>query len=99
MRRALLTGHAVAVAEAQSEAAAPVDAESLTNKTQEHLRKAFSGLLKTPAGEIDPQAAVESDGIDSTRSIKQTNEAGKTCGSLSKTLLVACQTIPQLTGN
>src|SRR5258708_12552290 len=99
MRRALLTGHAVAVAEAQSPAAAPVDAESLTNKTQEYLRKAFSGLLKMPAGEIDPQAALERYGIDSILSMKLTNPLHKTFGSLPKTLLFEYQPLRNLPAN
>ncbi|PYS28405.1 MAG: hypothetical protein DMG11_12780 [Acidobacteria bacterium] len=98
IRRVLLDGPAVP-AEPQVEqpvAAAEIDAESLAEKTQEHLRKQFSGLLKLASHKIDPHAALETYGIDSILAMKLTNHLEKTFGSLSKTLFFEYQTIREL---
>src|SRR5260370_21148079 len=100
IRRALLDGPAVP-SEAPAEAsvvAAEMDAKSLTEKTQDYLRKQFSSLLKLPSHKIDPQAALEQYGIDSILAMKLTNQLEKTFGSLSKTLFVEYQTIAGLAG-
>ncbi|PYS19621.1 MAG: polyketide synthase of type I, partial [Acidobacteria bacterium] len=98
MRRALLAVPAVP-AEPQAErpvVAAEIDAESLAEKTQDYLRKQFSGLLKVPSHKIDPRAALENYGIDSILAMKLTNQLEKTFGSLSKTLFFEYQTIREL---
>src|SRR5205823_14626790 len=76
--------------------AAEIDAESLAEKTQDYLRKQFSGLLKVPSHKIDPRAALENYGIDSILAMKLTNQLEKTFGSLSKTLFFEYQTIREL---
>src|SRR5260370_14942059 len=100
IRRALLDGPAVP-SEAPAEAsvvAAEMDAKSLTEKTQDYLRKQFSSLLKLPSHKIDPQDALEQYGIDSILPLKLTNQMEKTFGLLSKTLFFEYQTIAGLAG-
>ncbi|HXH41887.1 MAG TPA: beta-ketoacyl synthase N-terminal-like domain-containing protein, partial [Thermoanaerobaculia bacterium] len=78
-------------------AAAPgIDNESLAERTQDFLRKQFSGLLKMPFHKIDPHAALEQYGIDSILAMKLTSALEKTFGSLSKTLFFEYQTIREL---
>jgi acyl transferase domain-containing protein/enoyl-CoA hydratase/carnithine racemase/acyl carrier protein len=98
IRRALLGGLA-APAEPQTEQPAPadeIDTESFAKKTQDYLRKQFSGLLKAPPHNIDPHAALEKYGIDSILAMQLTNQLEKTFGSLSKTLFFEYQTIRDL---
>jgi polyketide synthase PksL len=100
MRRALLGAIAVP-SEPQAKrqpAGTEVDAESLAGKTQDYLRKEFSGLLKLPAHKIDPLAPLENYGIDSILAVRLTNQLEKTFGSLSKTLFFEYQTIAGLAG-
>src|SRR5581483_10631535 len=90
----------VATSEAQAQqevVAADADSQSLAEKTQDYLRKQFSGLLKLPSRKIDPQAALEKYGIDSILAMRLTNQLEKTFGSLSKTLFFEYQTIRELT--
>ncbi|HEU4888666.1 MAG TPA: beta-ketoacyl synthase N-terminal-like domain-containing protein, partial [Thermoanaerobaculia bacterium] len=73
------------------------DPDDLSDQTQDYLRKQLSGLLKLPAHEIDPRAALEKYGIDSILALKLTNQLENTFGSLSKTLFFEYQTIRELT--
>src|SRR5262249_32951402 len=73
-----------------------IDSGGLIEKTQDYLRKQFSGLLKVPSHKIDPQAALEEHGIDSILVMKLTKQLEKTFGSLSKVLFFECKTIRQL---
>ncbi len=95
IRRTLLATPA-APAAPRAVVAAPIDAESLTDKTRDYLRKELSGLLKVPPHEIDVRAALENYGIDSILAMKLTNQLEKTFGSLSKTLFFEYQTIRDL---
>jgi polyketide synthase PksN len=100
IRRTLLDGPRLP-AEAPSEEAEflpGIDAENLAEKTQDHLRREFSGLLKLPPQKIDPQAPLENYGIDSILAMKLTNQLEHTFGLLSKTLFFEYQTIRELTG-
>ena len=98
IRRVVLDGPAMPV---KSPAKPPavageIDTGSLAEKTQDYLRKQLSELLKLPAHQIDPQAALEQYGIDSILAMKLTNQLEKTFGSLSKTLFFEYQTIREL---
>jgi polyketide synthase PksL len=98
MRRALLLllGASAAPSSPQAEqsrATVEIDVKSLTGKTQDYLRKQFSGLLKMPSHKIDPHAPLEQYGIDSILAMKLTNQLEQTFGSLSKTLFFEYQTI------
>jgi acyl carrier protein len=73
-----------------------IDPNSLTEKTEDYLRKQFSTLLKLPSHKIDSQAALERYGIDSILAISLTNQLEKTFGHLSKTLFFEYQTIAEL---
>jgi len=75
---------------------APVQEESLTEQTQDHLRKLFSGPLKLASHKIDPHAALEQYGIDSVLAMKLTSQLERTFGPLSKTLLFEYQSIGEL---
>ena len=77
---------------------AKVNPDSLREKMQEYLRKQFSGLLKLPSHRIDPQAALETYGIDSVLAMRLTNLLEQTFGSLSKTLFFEYQSIAALAG-
>jgi polyketide synthase PksN len=98
MRRALFGASAPpAVPQTEPPAiAAGVDAETLAEKTQEHLRKELSGPLKLPSHRIDPHAALEQYGIDSILAVKLTNHLEKTFGPLSRTLFFEYRTIREL---
>jgi acyl transferase domain-containing protein/enoyl-CoA hydratase/carnithine racemase/acyl carrier protein len=72
------------------------DTSNLLEKTQDYLRKQLSVVLKLPSHKIDPQASMESYGIDSILSMKLTNQLEKTFGSLSKTLFFEYQSIFEL---
>src|SRR5207244_5774229 len=99
VRRALLAVPALP-SEPQAEPsvlAAVIEAESLAEKTQDYLRRQCSELLKLPSHKIDPQAALETYGIDSILAMKLTNQLEQTFGSLSKTLFFEYQTIGELT--
>ena len=101
MRRALLetpSASAVVATAALPLPAMSIDAGSLAEKTQDYLRKEFSGILKLAAHKIDPQAALEDYGIDSVLAMKLTNQLEQTFGSLSKTLFFEYQTIAALAG-
>src|SRR6185369_11447768 len=75
-----------------------IDSDSLAEKTQDYLRKQFSGLLKVPSDEIDPHAALEAYGVDSILAMRLTNQFEQAFGSLSKTLVFEYQTISELAG-
>ncbi|MCU1347197.1 MAG: hypothetical protein JWO56_227, partial [Acidobacteria bacterium] len=77
--------------------AAEIDSATLADRTQDFLRREFSGLLKVPAHELMPQAPLEKYGIDSILAMKLTDELEKTFGSLSRTLFFEYQTIRELT--
>ncbi|HEY0139907.1 MAG TPA: SDR family NAD(P)-dependent oxidoreductase [Thermoanaerobaculia bacterium] len=97
LRRALLAGPAMAAEpEAEQPALAMVVDDSFAEKTRDYLRKQLSALLKMPSHRIDPQAPLETYGIDSILSLKLTNQLEKTFGSLSKTLFFEYQTIHEL---
>jgi polyketide synthase PksN len=66
--------------------------------TEEWLRRELAGVMKLPAHEIDPQAALEKYGIDSILAMRLTNQLEKTFGSLSKTLFFEYQTLAGLAG-
>lgn len=74
-----------------------IDAESLAEKTQDYLRQQLSGVLRLPAHQIDPRAALEEYGIDSMLAMKLTNRLEETFGPLSKTLFFEYRTIRELT--
>ncbi|HEV3038147.1 MAG TPA: SDR family NAD(P)-dependent oxidoreductase, partial [Candidatus Angelobacter sp.] len=96
LSRALLAMPAAEPQAKQPAAAAAIDAETLEEKTQEYLRRQFSGLLKIPANKIDTRAALEQYGIDSILAMKLTNQLEQTFGSLPKTLFFEYQTIRDL---
>ncbi|HXH38510.1 MAG TPA: SDR family NAD(P)-dependent oxidoreductase, partial [Thermoanaerobaculia bacterium] len=98
IRRALLGAPGPATDfQGEHTAAVGIDPERLTEKTQEYLRRQFSGVLKLPAHEINPRAALENYGIDSILAMKLTSQLEKTFGSLSRTLFFEYQTIRELT--
>lgn len=72
------------------------DSNWLQNETEVYLAKQFSELFKVPAHKIDPNAALESYGIDSIMAINLINQLEETFGSLSKTLLFEYQTVAEL---
>jgi acyl transferase domain-containing protein/enoyl-CoA hydratase/carnithine racemase/NAD(P)-dependent dehydrogenase (short-subunit alcohol dehydrogenase family)/acyl carrier protein len=98
LRRVVLAGGVTA---ATTEPVRPlervqVDSESLVARAGEFLRKELSGLLKLPSYKIDPQAPLETYGIDSILAMKLTSRLEQTFGSLSKTLFFEYQTIGEL---
>jgi len=100
LRSALLAGAPVKAEPQAKQPAAVVEISSgsLAEKTQEYLRKQFAGLLKLPSHKIDPEAVLETYGIDSVLTMKLTNQLEQTFGSLSKTLFFEYQTIAGLAG-
>jgi acyl transferase domain-containing protein/enoyl-CoA hydratase/carnithine racemase/acyl carrier protein len=76
---------------------ATIDVERLASKTREFLCAQFSGVLKLPASQIDPEAALEQYGIDSIVAMKLTTQLEQTFGPLSKTLFFEYQTVATLT--
>ena len=99
IRRSLLSPpEAPAEPRMEVPAAAELDAEQLVEKTQDYLRRQLSGLLKLPASQIDPRAAMENYGIDSILAMKLTNQMETSFGSLSKTLFFEYRTIRELAG-
>jgi acyl transferase domain-containing protein/enoyl-CoA hydratase/carnithine racemase/acyl carrier protein len=98
MRRTLLDAPA---ASAQPPADRPVlvepEPDALAEKAEEYLRRQFSGVLKLPAHNIDPQAPLKDYGIDSMLAMKLTSRLEETFGSLSKTLFFEYQTVRELT--
>lgn len=99
LRKAMLAGPAVPSLLRRGEPApeASFAKEDLAEKTQQYLRRQFSGLLKLPADKIDPRAALEQYGIDSILALKLTSQLEKTFGPLSKTLFFEYQTVHELT--
>ncbi|HEX9981683.1 MAG TPA: SDR family NAD(P)-dependent oxidoreductase [Thermoanaerobaculia bacterium] len=98
MRKVALTGRPLE-AEVSPVAPAPaaaLDAESLFEKTQEYLRRQSAELLKLPYHRIDPEAALETYGIDSILAMKLTGHLELTFGALSKTLFFEYQTLSEL---
>ncbi len=98
MRRALLAEPAPPTPMVPATAALSIDAAALAEKTQDFLRKEFSGVLKLPAHKIDPQAPLENYGIDSVQAMRLTNQLETTFGSLSRTLFFEYQTIAAMAG-
>jgi polyketide synthase PksN len=97
VRRSLLSApEAPAESRIEVSAAVELDADQLVEKTQDYLRRQLSGLLKVPAHQIDPRAALENYGIDSILAMKLTNQMETSFGSLSKTLFFEYQTIREL---
>jgi len=94
---ALLAGPQAPEPQAHVRVTTGINTESLTEKTQDYLRRQFSGLLKVPSYKIDPHVALEKYGIDSILAMQLTNELEKNFGSLSKTLFFEYQTIRGLT--
>jgi acyl transferase domain-containing protein/enoyl-CoA hydratase/carnithine racemase/SAM-dependent methyltransferase len=98
IRRALFAAPA-APSEPEAESlpvTAAIDSATFAEKTQDFLRKELSAVLKLPAHNIDPQAALETYGIDSVLAMKLTNQLERTFGSLSKTLFFEYQTVGAL---
>jgi len=108
MRRALMAGRPMPpespLPAVRTQSAATVldavanESERLVERTRDYLRKQFSDLLKLPSHKIDPDAALETYGIDSILAMKLTNQLEQTFGSLSKTLFFEYQTIAALAG-
>jgi acyl transferase domain-containing protein len=104
LRRVMLGSTATSPAPQAAQTAAPeivparAASDSLVARTEEYLRTQFADLLKIPARKLDPQAALETYGIDSILAMTLTNELEKTFGSLSKTLFFEYQTIAALAG-
>jgi acyl transferase domain-containing protein/acyl carrier protein len=96
VQRTLLAEPVVA-SPVESTVPAPGSAE-LLERTQNFLRKEFSGVLKLPAQKIDPQAALEKYGIDSIVAMGLTNQLELTFGSLPKTLFFEYRSIRELAG-
>src|SRR6476646_11162563 len=90
-RQQLVHGARIEVGAKQVEAAALVGSGNPAEKMQEYLRKQFSELLQLPSYKIDPQAALETYGLDSILALKLTRELEKTFGPLSKTLFLDYQ--------
>ncbi|MBV9492689.1 MAG: SDR family NAD(P)-dependent oxidoreductase, partial [Acidobacteria bacterium] len=70
----------------------------IVEKTQEHLLNELAGLLKMPARKIDPQAPLETYGIDSILALQLVERLEKTFGPLPKTLFFEYQTLRDVTG-
>ena len=99
MRRAFLTSTAPLPRVPERPAIDPeTDADSLSEAMQDWLRKQFSAVLKVPAQQIDPRAALENYGIDSIVAMNLTNQLETTFGSLPKTLFFEYQTTRELAG-
>ncbi|HYK03703.1 MAG TPA: SDR family NAD(P)-dependent oxidoreductase, partial [Thermoanaerobaculia bacterium] len=100
MRRFLLGTPAVPELEIEypSAALAEVPPDEFAQKTQDHLLLEFSGVLKLPARKIDPQAPLETYGIDSILAMELTSLLERTFGPLPKTLFFEYQTIRELAG-
>ncbi|HXH41922.1 MAG TPA: SDR family NAD(P)-dependent oxidoreductase [Thermoanaerobaculia bacterium] len=98
MRRALAAGKPKAVAQsiAPHTPAAELEPGSLMEKTQAYFQRQFSDLLKLPAHQIDPEAALEQYGIDSVLAMQLINRLEQAFGSLSKTLFFEYQTLREL---
>ncbi|HET8774522.1 MAG TPA: beta-ketoacyl synthase N-terminal-like domain-containing protein [Thermoanaerobaculia bacterium] len=79
-------------------AVAEVAPGDLTQKTQDWLLHEFSVVLKLEAQKIDPQAQLETYGIDSLLQMELTEQLEKTFGPLSATLFFEYQTLGDLTG-
>ncbi|UMR29381.1 type I polyketide synthase [Massilia sp. MB5] len=97
LRGAVSEAPAAAVASPPSAAPAMQLAENLQEKATRYLVHLLSAALKLPAQRIDPQAPMESYGIDSVLVIELTRTLEKTFGSLPKTLFYEYQTIASLT--
>ena len=95
-KQQLVHGARMEVGARQVEAAALVGSGNPAEKMQEYLRKQFSELLELPSYKIDPQAALETYGMDSILALKLTRELEKTFGPLSKTLFFEYQNIADL---
>ncbi|HKO55117.1 MAG TPA: SDR family NAD(P)-dependent oxidoreductase, partial [Thermoanaerobaculia bacterium] len=95
MRRTLMPASAKPVVERPT--AVALEPDTLAEKTEEYLRRQFSSVLKLPAHDIDPRAALKDYGIDSMVAMKLTNRLEETFGSLSKTLFFEYQTVRELT--
>ncbi|HET8773435.1 MAG TPA: SDR family NAD(P)-dependent oxidoreductase, partial [Thermoanaerobaculia bacterium] len=92
--RALAGGQAAAE---QPRAAQPaLDAKALAARTEDYVCQELSGILRIPAQNIDPQAALEKYGIDSILAMKLTGQLEKSFGPLSKTLFFEYQTLRDL---
>ena len=99
IRRAFLTPVAPALRLPEPPAVeSSIDADHLAESMQDWLRKQFSGVLKVPAQQIDPRAALENYGIDSIVAMNLTSQLEITFGSLPKTLFFEYQTIRELAG-
>ncbi|HET8796364.1 MAG TPA: beta-ketoacyl synthase N-terminal-like domain-containing protein, partial [Thermoanaerobaculia bacterium] len=70
----------------------------LAERTQDYLRRQFSGSLRLQPDQIDPRAPLENYGIDSILAMKLTNQLETAFGSLPKTLFFEFQTIRELAG-
>ena len=98
IRRALLTEPVAMPAGRSRSPQLPDGSTELLERTQDYLRKEFSGVLKLPFHKIDPQAPLEKYGIDSILAMQLTNQLEKTFGSLSKTLFFEYRTVRELAG-
>ena len=99
IRRTLFAGPA-APSEPEAEslpAGAEIDSSPVAEKTRDYLLAEISAVLKLPVHDIDPQAGLDTYGIDSVLAMKLTNQLERTFGSLSKTLFFEYRTVGALT--
>ncbi|SOC15867.1 non-ribosomal peptide synthetase [Stappia indica] len=79
--------------------AKPGTSASLVTAAERYLAEVVARETEVPLGEIDPQAALETYGIDSLLITRLTDELGKVFGPLSSTLFFEHQTIASLAGH
>ena len=79
--------------------AKPETSASLVTAAERYLAEVVARETEVPLGEIDPQAALETYGIDSLLITRLTDELGKVFGPLSSTLFFEHQTIASLAGH
>ncbi|GAB3327960.1 hypothetical protein GCM10027565_15940 [Bordetella tumulicola] len=78
----------------------PTDADdSLHDRTVRYLIGEFSELMRIPAHEVEPKAALEKYGMDSVLAMKLTNQLEQRFGALSKTLFFEYQNLASLAGH
>ncbi|WP_067339080.1 non-ribosomal peptide synthetase [Stappia indica] len=79
--------------------AKPETSASLVTAAERYLAEVVARETEVSLGEIDPQAALETYGIDSLLITRLTDELGKVFGPLSSTLFFEHQTIASLAGH
>ncbi|UMR33393.1 SDR family NAD(P)-dependent oxidoreductase [Massilia sp. MB5] len=93
----ILQGRPPQRTENQREKAMPIS-ENLEEKASRYFVRLLSAALKLPVQRINPQAQMESYGIDSILVLDLTRALEKVFGSLPKTLFFEYQTIDALSG-